>query len=96
MTVGLLMQVRWVTAERCGCRDHDGLVRHLAAKRTAALRAETAELPPRCQQLIALLTEDPPLPYAEISARLGISVSGIGPSRRHCLDKIRRHPAVVA
>ena len=28
MTVGLLAQVRRVTAERCGCRDHDGFVRH--------------------------------------------------------------------
>jgi len=68
----------------------------LAAERTAALRAAFAELPPRCQQLIALLTEDPPLPYAEISARLGISVGSIGPSRRRCLAKMRRHPAIAA
>jgi RNA polymerase sigma factor (sigma-70 family) len=38
----------------------------------------------------------PPLPYAQISARLGIPVGSIGPSRRRCLDKIRRHPAITA
>ena len=39
------------------------------------------DLPPCCQRLIALLTADPPVPYAEISARLGIPVGSIGPSR---------------
>jgi DNA-directed RNA polymerase specialized sigma24 family protein len=43
-----------------------------------------------------VLTADPPLPYAEISARLGIPVGSIGPSRRRCLDKLRRHPAITA
>jgi DNA-directed RNA polymerase specialized sigma24 family protein len=54
------------------------------------------QLPPRCQQLIALLTEDPPLPYTQISARLGIPVGSIGPNRGRALDKLRRHPAIVA
>ena len=36
------------------------------------------------------------MPYAEISARLGIPVGSIGPTRRRCLDKIRRHPAITA
>jgi DNA-directed RNA polymerase specialized sigma24 family protein len=53
-------------------------------------------LPPCCQGLIALLTEDPPLSYAEISARLGIPVGSIGPTRRRCLDKLRRDPAIAA
>ena len=53
-------------------------------------------MPPACQQLIALLTQDPPLPYAEIAARLGIPVGSIGPCRRRCLDKLRRHPAIAA
>ena len=37
-----------------------------------------------------------PVPYAEISARLGIPVGSIGPKRRRCLDKLRRHPAIAA
>lgn len=53
-------------------------------------------LPPRDQQLIALLIEDPPVPYDEISTRLGIPVDSIGPNRRRCLEKLRHYPAVAA
>ena len=49
-----------------------------------------------CQQLLALLTADPPVPYAQISARLGIPVGSMGPTRRRCLDKLGRHPAITA
>ena len=68
----------------------------LAAERHAALREALAQQPPCCQQLIALLLEDPPVSYAEISARLGIPVGSIGPNRGRCLDKLRRHPAIDA
>ena len=68
----------------------------LAAERHAALLEAFRTLPPCCQQLIVLLIEDPPVPYAEISARLGIPIGSIGPTRRRCLDKLRRHPAVAA
>jgi len=68
----------------------------LAAEAHAALREALSHLPPRDQQLIAALTQDPPLPYAQISARLGIPVGSIGPSRRRCLDKLRGHPAIAA
>jgi RNA polymerase sigma factor (sigma-70 family) len=68
----------------------------LAAERQAALREALAQLTPREQQLIATLTADPPMPYAEISARLGIPVGSIGPTRSRCLDKLRRYPAIAA
>ena len=68
----------------------------LAAERHAALREAFAHLPPRDKRLIALLIEDPPVPYAEISIRLGIPVGSIGPNRRRCLDKLRHHPAIAA
>jgi RNA polymerase sigma factor (sigma-70 family) len=68
----------------------------LAAERNAALREAFRELPPCGQRLILLLIEDPPVPYAEISARLGIPVGSIGAVRRRCLDKLRRHPATAA
>jgi hypothetical protein len=47
-------------------------------------------------RLIALLLQDPPVPYAEISIRLGIPVGSIGPTRRRCVDKLRHYPAVAA
>jgi RNA polymerase sigma factor (sigma-70 family) len=68
----------------------------LEAERHAALREAFARLPPCCQQLIALLLQDPPVPYAEISARLGIPVGSTGPTRGRCLGKLRRDPAIAA
>ena len=68
----------------------------LTAERHAALREALLDLPPESQRLIALLAADPPEPYAEISARLGIPVGSIGPTRRRCLDKLRQHPAITA
>ena len=67
----------------------------LAAERRAALRQAFSHLPRRGQQLIAMLTADPPIPYTEISARLGIPVGSIGPNRSRLLDKIRRDPAIA-
>ena len=68
----------------------------LRAERHAALREAFAHLPPDSRQLIALLIHDPPVPYAEISAKLGIPVGSIGPARGRCLEKLRRHPAIAA
>jgi DNA-directed RNA polymerase specialized sigma24 family protein len=68
----------------------------LGAERHAALREAFQDLSPGSQQLITLLAADPPVPDAEISARLGIPVGSIGPTRRRCLDKLRQHPAIAA
>ena len=68
----------------------------LAAERHAALREAFMHLSPCDQQLIALLIEDPPVPYAEISTRLGMPVGSIGPNRRRCLGKLRHDPAIAA
>ena len=68
----------------------------LVSERHATLREAFMDLPPCCQQLIALLTEDPPVPYAQISTKLGIPVGSIGPNRARCLSRLRRHPAIAA
>jgi RNA polymerase sigma factor (sigma-70 family) len=68
----------------------------LVAERNAALREAVAALHPDAQRLITLLAADPPVPYAQISARLGIPVGSIGPNRGRCLNKLRRHPAIAA
>jgi RNA polymerase sigma factor (sigma-70 family) len=78
--------------ERAGAADQE----LLAAERHAALRQAFTDLPADGQQVIAMLLADPPVPYLEISARLGIAVGSIGPTRRRCLDRMRRHPAVAA
>jgi RNA polymerase sigma factor (sigma-70 family) len=78
--------------------QHTGIVEEevLRAERHAALREALTHLPARCQQLITLLTEDPPVPYAQISATLGIPAGSIGPTRSRCLAKLRRHPGIAA
>jgi RNA polymerase sigma factor (sigma-70 family) len=64
----------------------------IVAERNAALRAAFAELSPRCYQLLSMLVSDPPPPYADISAQLGIPVGSIGPTRARCLARLRRSP----
>src|SRR6266516_2903602 len=75
-----------------------GVVEHelQLAERGAALREAFTHLPAGCQQLITMLIEDPPVPDAEISARLGIPAGRIGPDRARCLEQLRRYPAVAA
>ena len=81
-----------ITHEQAGTAGREPL----AAGQHAALRAAFTRLPPCCQHLIALLLEDPPAPYSQISARLGIPVGSIEPGRSRCLDKLRRDPAIAA
>jgi Histidine kinase len=54
------------------------------------------QLPPGCQQLIAMLMEDPAVPDTGIGARLGIPAGSAGPERARCLERLRRYPAVAA
>lgn len=55
-----------------------------------------AELSEQHRQLLLVLVEDPPPSYAEISARLGIPIGSIGPTRARALQRIRENPAVAA
>jgi RNA polymerase sigma factor (sigma-70 family) len=68
----------------------------LAAERSASLSEAFLHLPLSCRRLITMLIEDPPPPYTQISAKLGIPVASIGPTRSRCLDELRRHPAIAA
>jgi DNA-directed RNA polymerase specialized sigma24 family protein len=72
----------------------DGRV--LATERDTALREAFAQLPAQCQELLGLLTHDPPLSYAEIGNRLNMRIGGIGPNRARCLDRLRRCPPLAA
>jgi RNA polymerase sigma factor (sigma-70 family) len=68
----------------------------LTAELNAGLRTAFAELPPQCQQLLAMLMADPPPSYSEISATLHIPVGSIGPQRGRCLGRLRRSPTLIA
>jgi RNA polymerase sigma factor (sigma-70 family) len=49
-----------------------------------------ARLPERCKTLLALLIQDPPPSYVEISQALGIPRGSIGPMRARCLGRLRK------
>jgi RNA polymerase sigma factor (sigma-70 family) len=67
----------------------------VAAELRDALREAYRQLPDRCRDLLALLMEDPPVPYAQISERLNMRIGGIGPNRARCLDRLRECPALA-
>ena len=67
----------------------------LRAERRQALREGFAQLPPRCQALLALLTADPPMSYREVAERLGVPVGSIGPTQARCLRRLRECPAIA-
>jgi RNA polymerase sigma factor (sigma-70 family) len=68
----------------------------LAEERLLALRRGFAVLSEQCRRLLELLFTDPPVPYTQISTRLGIAVGGIGPTRMRCLAALRKSPPVAA
>jgi RNA polymerase sigma factor (sigma-70 family) len=68
----------------------------IGAERLVAARRACAQLPRQDRQLLSLLFSDPPTPYREISATLGIPIGSIGPSRARCLARVRSTPAIAA
>lgn len=61
------------------------------AQREQALRQAMAQLPPRCQKMLAMLfSSDPPRPYAEVAAELGLSRGSVSLTRSRCLERLRR------
>jgi RNA polymerase sigma factor (sigma-70 family) len=63
--------------------------RMLADERAQAVREAVSLLPSRSQRLLELLMAEPPVPYTEISDRLGVPVGSIGPTRGRCLERLR-------
>lgn len=66
----------------------------LREERHHALREALRELPAPRRDLLTLLVTDPPIPYAEISRRLGIPIGSIGPTRSRALAQLRSSPAL--
>ena len=66
-----------------------------ADERRQAVRVAFATLDERCRMLLALLHNDPPASYDEITAAMSMPIGSIGPTRQRCLAKLRSHPALV-
>jgi hypothetical protein len=62
--------------------NQSGMAEHelLTAERNAAPGEAFLDLPTACQRLLALLIEDPPVSYAQISDTLGIRSAASGPA----------------
>ncbi len=54
------------------------------------------DLRPICKVLLVMLSAEPALSYAEISAVLGIPIGSIGPTRQRCLERLRRNSRLRA
>ena len=59
------------------------------------VRRALTELPDRHRQLMELLVASPPISYQDISARLGMPVGSIGPTRARILTRLRETLATV-
>lgn len=59
-----------------------------AETREIALRG-FGQLSESCQQLLRLLTVDPPLDYATVARLIDRPIGSLGPTRARCLDKLR-------
>lgn len=66
----------------------------LRAESCRAVREGLEELTGPQRQLLLLVMADPPVPYAQISRRLGVPIGSIGPTRSRCLQKLGRTRAV--
>jgi RNA polymerase sigma factor (sigma-70 family) len=54
-----------------------------------ALRESFKLLSDACQQLLRLLTADPPLSYEDVAIVLDMPMGSIGPNRQRCLERLR-------
>lgn len=60
-------------------------------EREQMLREAMASLSPRCQEMIRLLFfVEPPLPYRDVAARLGLATGSIGFIRGRCLQRLQK------
>lgn len=81
-----------LTDEQLPAVEHEPAAALLQQELHAALHAGLARLSAACQQLLHLLTADPPLSYAELGELLGLPHGSIGPTRQRCLDRLRATP----
>ena len=58
----------------------------------SALWQHVQTLDERCQRLLRIVAFDDRPDYAGLAQSLGMPIGSIGPTRRRCLDKLRRSP----
>jgi RNA polymerase sigma factor (sigma-70 family) len=64
--------------------------RMIRDERIVKVAAAFNDLAPQCQDLLRLLTADPPLDYETIATIVERPIGSIGPTRARCLERLRR------
>ena len=80
----------WNWLERSDPRSDEVDYQLLVRERDVTVQYALAVLPERCRALLLAAVEDPPVPYQELSERLGLALGSVGPTRSRCLDQLRR------
>lgn len=62
----------------------------LKDERAITMRRAFDRLGEECRRLLTLVLADPPMSYDEIAAAVGRPRGSLGPSRRRCLEQMRR------
>ncbi len=81
----VMMRTEPRSPEEEALRSEQGMLVQMARRRLSR----------RDQDLLALLVVDPPLPYTEISRRLGVPIGSIGPTRARCFARLRHELAAL-
>jgi len=81
-----------IDASDCGRSPEEQAV---ARDQDARVRAAFRRLPTADRRLLAYLMDSPHPSYADVSARLGMPVGSIGPTRARCLARLRHQLASV-
>jgi RNA polymerase sigma factor (sigma-70 family) len=80
----------WAWLDRVEAQSEDPDYKLVARERDITVQYALAVLPERCRALLLAAVEDPPVPYENLAQQLGLAVGSIGPTRRRCLEQLRR------
>jgi RNA polymerase sigma factor (sigma-70 family) len=77
--------------------DHDAEQQVVRDQELALLTAALHRLDARCQRMLRRLElDEPPATYQQVADEEGLSPTSVGPIRRRCLDRLRKHYDTVS
>jgi len=68
----------------------------LRAERRATVKRAIGSLPPRQQELMTVLTQEPAPSYEQVSSTLGMPIGSIGPTRQRSIERLRDNAELAA
>lgn len=80
----------WTWLERADTRAEELVSGIVSKERDVTVQYALAVMPERCRVLLLAAAEDPPVPYERVAGQLALAVGSIGPTRRRCLEQLRR------